>query len=596
MSRARASTSRAQATGSEVLQQGIVLHRRGELDAAEYRYRAVKRRDPAYGEALRMRGVLAHQRGQGERAIALMGKAVEQQPSNPVFHHGLAEMLRAHERPEAAVASYRRAYALDGRPDTGLDLADTLASMGRTNDALRVCGDLVAAVPAYASAHERIVTLRYEGGDLAGAQAALSEWRACADTRAGCQRLAATAGRVAAYDTAESIYRELLARDPADARSCAGLGSVLQSRGRFDAAQEWFERALEHDPGLGWVYAALAANRDYVISGEREATMRARVAHARTPAADREHLHFALGRLYDTRAEHEQAFAHYAAGNRLHAAAEPFDAAVFDDRIERIIRLFTPEFFAARRGLGLTKAKPVFVVGMPRSGTSLVEQIVASHPAIHGAGELDDIRRIVRELPARLGTRKRFPECTRMLTQDHAQALAQRYLAALEQRAPTAARITDKMPFNLLWLGLVALLLPEARVIYCRRDAMDNCLSCYFQSFSKGMRFTYDLGHLGRVYRQHERLMAHWAACLPLNMITVDYEALVADQNTQSRRLIEFLGVDWDDGVIDFHRTDRPVRTASVWQVRQPVYRSSVERWRAYEPWLDELRAALAGQ
>ena len=235
----------------------------------------------------------------------------------------------------------------------------------------------------------------------------------------------------------------------------------------------------------------------------------------------------------------------------------------------------------------------MFIVGMPRSGTSLVEQIIASHPRAFGAGELNDIGRMARELPVLVNTARPYPEALDRLTPDIVDTLAGRYLGALSARAPDAARVTDKMPFNMLWLGLIAKLFPNARVIHCRREAMDNCLSCYFQLFNQGLRFSYDLAHLGRVYRQHERLMAHWQACLPLSMLTVDYETLVADPENQTRRLIAFTGLEWDAGCLDFHRTERDVRTASVWQVRQPVYQSSVARWRAYEPWLGSLQAAL---
>src|SRR5699024_3119952 len=204
---------------------------------------------------------------------------------------------------------------------------------------------------------------------------------------------------------------------------------------------------------------------------------------------------------------------------------------------------------------------------------SLVEQIIASHPQAHGAGELEDIGHMARELPAMAGGNRRYPQAVARLDEAQVAALAERYLGVVDALGGNALRVTDKMPFNMLWLGLIALLLPQARVIYCRRDAMDNCLSCYFQIFNAGLRFSYDLQHLGQVYRQHERLMAHWQKCLPLPMLTVDYEALVANQEVESRRLLEFAGLSWDERCLQFHTTRRDVSTASTWQVRQPMYK-----------------------
>jgi len=581
------------------LSQALLQHREGRLEAADRAYAGIKRRDPDYAEAVRLRGVIAQQRGEPETAARWLRRALEQQPANPVYHHTLAEILRASGQLEAAAASYRRAYMLaPERHATGIDLGDVQLKAGDADAALSSYRAIVQASPGHAQANERIATVLNERGEPDAARAQLARWHTQAgDDRAQLHRVAAAYAAIGAFERAAALYRELQASQDTDAAACAGLGSVLQSQGDFDEARQWLERALAIKPDIGWVYAALLSDRGYVMGAERETTMRQLVEQPGTSTRSRINLHFALGQLYDRRGEYETAFGHFRAGNQLHARAVPFDRAVFDDRIDRIIAQFTPAFFArqpARAGVH-TSQKPVFVVGMPRSGTSLVEQIIASHPQAFGAGELDDIRRLVRELPHLAGGRSRFPECVDRLQDDALHTLAGRYLAALDARAPEAARVTDKMPFNMLWLGLIALLFPGARVIYCRRDAMDNCLSCYFQIFSQGLRFSYDLGDVGHVYRQHERLMAHWANTLPLNMITVDYESLVADQEAEIRRLIDFTGLDWDDRCLDFHRTERDVRTASVWQVRQPVYGSSVERWRAYAPWLDELRDALDG-
>jgi hypothetical protein len=254
-------------------------------------------------------------------------------------------------------------------------------------------------------------------------------------------------------------------------------------------------------------------------------------------------------------------------------------------RVGRLIDLYTPEYFARHAALGVADETPVFVLGMPRSGTTLVEQIVSSHPLVGAAGE--------REYWVRSG-RAWDESGADGLTEAVIHRLADDYLAELRRVAPDAARITDKLPYNFLWIGLIHLALPNARIIHCRRHPVDTCLSIYFAHFARRASFGSDRGDLVCEYRQYQRLMAHWRAVLPSDrFMEVDYETLVADQEAGTRRLIEFCGLKWDDACLRPEGNRRVVMTASSWQARQPVYRSSVARWRRYEPWLGELRELL---
>jgi hypothetical protein len=250
---------------------------------------------------------------------------------------------------------------------------------------------------------------------------------------------------------------------------------------------------------------------------------------------------------------------------------------------------FTPAFFAERRGVfGSPSDVPVFIVGMQRSGTTLTEQIAASHPQVYGAGELEHIRRIAGMI--KIGR----PESTvRQLTSADSLALAGDYLRKVREIGGDALRIVDKMPHNFQYLGLIAILFPKARIIHCTRDPMDNCVSCFTQSFTGHHGYNTDLRQLGLYYREYRRLMDHWRRVLPIPMLEIDYEEMVADQETQSRRLIDFLGLDWDPACLNFHETDRSVQTASRWQVRQPIYKTSVKRWKDYEKHLGPLKKAL---
>jgi hypothetical protein len=260
---------------------------------------------------------------------------------------------------------------------------------------------------------------------------------------------------------------------------------------------------------------------------------------------------------------------------------------------EALKRLFTPSFMAEREGFGLSDERPVFVIGMPRSGTTLTEQILASHGAVRGLGELQDMPRLSRRIGGGLENPPGFASALPVLLAEESRRLADIYLDAYRGTDGGALRIVDKRPHNYELLGLIALLFPRARIIRCRRNAMDNCLSMYMQFFSEGHSYNRDLGMLGQYYRAYEDLMGHWRAVLPLPVHECVYEDLVVDLEGSARRLIGFLGLDWDPNCLRFHEQERQVRTPSVWQVRQPMYNSSVERWRRYEQHLGPLKAAL---
>ncbi len=295
----------------------------------------------------------------------------------------------------------------------------------------------------------------------------------------------------------------------------------------------------------------------------------------------------------DDLGRYDEAFVRFIEANALvkqlrALAGDRYDPAIMHHLVDEPIETYRPSFFEERRDWGDPSEIPVFVVGMPRSGTTLVQQIAASHPQVHGAGELRGIGILAQSLgetdvkSAALGWK---PEPIRKAAQQH--------LRHLREMNATASRIVDKMPGNILQLGFIAVLFPRARVILCRRDAHDNCLSCFFQSFGAGNTFSFDLAHCGHWYKEVDRLAAHWLGVLPLKMMEIQYEEMVADLEGQSRRLIEFLGLPWDPACLEFYRTQNAVLTSSVWQVRQPIYTRSVGRWRHYEKHLGPLLEAL---
>ncbi len=300
-----------------------------------------------------------------------------------------------------------------------------------------------------------------------------------------------------------------------------------------------------------------------------------------------------MAKLHDEGGDYDEAFHCFRAGNDLRKAGhryQPEEESLF---VDRLMASFNKELFGEKERIGNRSERPVFIVGMPRSGTTLVEQILASHPQVHGHGELEEMAELVRGLSERLGSRQPYPECVKTLDEITAGSLAEAHLAQLERHGCGVVRSIDKMPHNFLHLGLIALLFPRARLIHCLRDPLDTCLSCYFQDFGSRHRFSCDLEQLGRCYRNYQRLMAHWHATLPRPILDVPYEGLVHDQELWCRKLIDFLGLPWDERCLTYYKTERPVLTSSAWQVRQPIYTSSVGRWRHYAKHLGPLFSSL---
>ncbi len=372
-----------------------------------------------------------------------------------------------------------------------------------------------------------------------------------------------------------------------------GLGAVHEDLGDRTAAAKAYRRLLGAKPTHAEAMACLLG----VIEGETaESTLD--VARDRLRSAtehDAAIIGYALGKALARHGRHSEAFAASSAANAARQrTAGPFDRENFDARIDRLVDIFSRDFFTARRGSGNPSARPVFIVGLPRSGTTLTEQILAGHAEVHGAGELDLLTDMATSTPDRLGRpHPAWPETALELETEHVAAIARDHLARLDAIAPEAAsRVIDKQPLNFWHLGLVALAFPNACVIHCTRDIRDNGLSIFAEDFTAEQRWATDLGDIVHYWRGYRRLMHHWATASELKILDVRYEDLVSDLEGQSRRLLEFLGLDWDPSVLRFHAQDRAVQTPSRWQVRRPLYSSSRGRWRTYENHLGALITA----
>ncbi|MET2827681.1 tetratricopeptide repeat-containing sulfotransferase family protein [Mesorhizobium shangrilense] len=370
-----------------------------------------------------------------------------------------------------------------------------------------------------------------------------------------------------------------------------GLSSTLASLGRMDESAVHLKEAIERRIAVPAAYNALVHTRKFT---EEQPELTAILEELRDPDHGSEgaaNLYHAAGKVLNDLHRYKEAMDYFKKGNQ--AGGQTFDLESYRRWVDAMIETFTPELVASRAAYGNPSELPVFIVGMPRSGTTLTEQICASHPNVHGAGELSKLRRIANGIGFADRSNASLGESIATITPDLTRTLAEEHLSYLRERAPVALRIVDKMPHNFELIGLIGVLFPNARIIHCRRDAIDNCVSCFVLQFGKTHTYSTDLQTLGLYYREYDRLMRHWNNIFPGRIFENRYETLIENQEEQSRRLIDHLGLPWDDACLRFFERDGSVNTFSRWQVRQPIYKSSVKRWKNYESEIQPLIESL---
>jgi tetratricopeptide (TPR) repeat protein len=540
---------------------GNALMELDRMEEAISHYRAAIRAAPDYAEAYVNLGTALIVQGDLREAITILAEATTRGPQLAEAHFQLGRVLQMVERYEDATATLLRAHALKPKSvDAPLLLGQVLSTKHQGEEAIRW--------------YERAAALAPQSIEpLIGTGIAYLDMNR--------------------FEDALRFFEKALEREPGNARVHFNIGLGLQRQGRFEEAMRAHEKAIELDPACAPAHFHLALSRKHDSVDDKVRAIERALA---IPGLDEEQkagLHFALAKAYDDIGDYDAAFGQYRAGNEIRKARVIFKPEDFALYVDRVIASFPKLLFERLGPIGSPSALPAFVLGMPRSGTTLVEQILSSHPDVFGAGELDYMRQVSLALPPALGTERPFPECVALLDRATAQRLAEEHVARLQALAPAALRVTDKLPNNFQRLGLIALLFPNARIFHCRRDPIDTCLSCYFQEFAHGQPYSFDLRHLGLFYRDYERLMAHWRVVLPAAPLEVPYEALVANQESWSRRLVAHMGLPWDERCLAFHRIERQVHTASFWQVRQPIYASSIGRWRHYAKHLGPLIDAL---
>jgi tetratricopeptide (TPR) repeat protein len=547
---------------------GICLAALGRHEEAAAHYRQALAVTPNSADVRTNLGNALHALGRVEDAILHYERTLALAPENAAAHNNLGNALSSLERHEEAIAHYNRALAINpALPETHNNLGTLLASRKRFQDALLHYERAIAIRPDLAEAH----------GNLGNALFAINR-----------------------PNEAVTRYEAALAIKPEQAQLHHALGMSLQALGRLEEAGRAFERAVGLAPGKADFYLALALSRPFTAQDPRLAPMEKLAQNlALLSEEERIALHFALGKAYADLELYQHSFSHLRAGNALKRRRVSYDETSTLGAFDRIRATFSPALMRAKSGEGNPSPAPIFVVGMPRSGITLVAQLLASHSQVFGAGEREELSDALSDLKAAHSAAV-FPEVVSVLSGQALHEFGSRYLERITALAPTAERIVDKMPSNFGLLGLIHLTLPGARIIHVRRDPVDTCLSCFSLLLVGRQPYTYELGELGRYYRAYLQLMEHWRTALPEGLLLeVQYEDVVADLEGQARRIVAHCGLPWEDGCLAFHRLQRPVQTASSIQARQPLYGSSVGRWRHYvnelEPLLEALGVSAAG-
>ncbi len=568
----------------------------GRFDDARRRLEKAVRRMPQNLAALNALGVAHSKCGKPAKAVQLFRTVLKAQPNDPDARLNLAGALTETGKTDEAIGLYEDLIAdYPGQARLHFNLGVALAAASLDTQAISACQQALALEPELVEAHVNLSSLYADRGNQDGA---LEHGRAASALRPGDIHIMINEAR-ALRDSgmgadALAACDRILDIAPGDADALGIQMTVLQNDGRFTEA-----RALAAGASALPVLLALAQDADHAFTDGEIQRLKDAATDSGADPGDAARAWFALGRIHHGRGDFASAFGFYKRGNGLRDAAYNWSEGDEQALLAAQVACFTGAFFASHGSMGHDSERPVFIVGMPRSGTTLVEQIIASHPDAAGGGEMSDIQVMADALADRFKSPSSdladlaYPACVAALDAGTADALAAQYLEHLTRVSDTAARVTDKMPGNCWHLGLISRLLPKARVIHCRRDPMATCFSIYQQAFAGFHPYAYDLAKLGRRHRSHDRLKDHWREVLPLPMLEVAYEDLVADQEGESRRILEFCGLDWDDQVLDFHATRRNVQTASLWQVRQPIYTDALAGWRAYEEFLGPLREAL---
>ncbi|MEZ5994869.1 MAG: sulfotransferase [Hyphomonadaceae bacterium] len=589
--------------------------------------REILKVEPGNGSAQLILGLAHSHAGRGAEAASALRRAAELDPNGPAWRAlgdqltlmedgagadaAYAQAIRASVREPklmqaamalcegklAACESILRPYLHENPTDVAAIrmMAELGARLGRFEDAEKLLSRCLELAPSFLAARHNYAIVLHRQMKSAEALRQIDILLEADPHNPSYRFLRATAlTRIGEYDAAIDIYEDVLRQHPGNARAWLSLGHACKTAGRRQESIDAYLRSIESAPNFGEAYWSLANMKTFTFDDAMIARMETQLARADIGEEDRFHLHYALGKALEDRQDYQRSFGHYATGARLRREGLAYDDADTSEAARQHIALFDREFVSAHAGQGSPAPDPIFVVGLPRSGSTLVEQILASHSMVEGTMELPDIIMLAKRLGGGKVRGGAYPAILRDLSPAQIRALGEEYIERTRvQRKSGKPFFIDKMPNNSQHVGFINLILPNAKIVDVRRHPMAACFSAFKQHFARGQGFSYDLDDLGRYYADYVELMDCFDAAAPRRVHRIFYEDLVEDAEAEIRRLLDYCGLPFEPECLAFHANTRAVRTASSEQVRQPIYSGAVDHWRHYEPWLDSLKAAL---
>jgi len=577
-------------------EKGRTLHQKGRLSDAERAYKKAIKAEQNFVEAHSNLGNVLLDLGRKKEAIVSYRKALKLLPDHPMLLNNLGNALQLRGKNEEAIGWLNEAIIKDPNyADAYCNLGNAQRGLGRAEEAIKSFKSALKIAPDLADAYNNLGAILMELNEVD--DAAINYKKAIEidpghiEAHNGLGNALSDKGEI---EKAVACFYKTIELDPGYSEAYHGLGNALSDSGELVDAIALYRKAIEIEPGYVEAYVSLAKNKIFLEYDDDVRSMEALYAKGRLSEEQKIRLTFSLGKVYEDLGEYEKAMDFIIEATRLERASFDYSISEAEDLFRDIKETFSLKFFSDRMAVGNSDQTPIFILGMPRSGTSLVEQILASHPDVVGAGELSDLLDLTIKICATDSSR-RFPAFIGDLDSDSFNELGKEYIARIRHHSKTAKHITDKMPHNFLRIGFIKAILPDAKIIHLTRDPMDNCLSIFKNYFSSGHTYSYDMTELGRYYNLYLDLMEYWRNTLPDFIYDLNYEELVDDQEGQVRRLLEYCNLAWDDACLDFHENRRVVKTASNAQVRRPIYKDSVKLWKRYERQLQPLITAIDG-
>jgi tetratricopeptide (TPR) repeat protein len=581
----------------QMMGQAVGLQQRGDFSAAEGVYLELLRQMPNQADALHYLGLLKHQTGKSAEGIALMKKSVEAGVPNAGYMHNIGNALMQQGQLAEAIVYFRNAIELSPSYTEALNnLGETYTRLKMPFKACQYFRKAYQIEPSIPEIGLNFVRSLYNTGELSEA---IEICKRCLQTAPDdiefTYLMVSCLWDSAKTEDALQHLRTAISRNPLSAILQHAMGTFMAELGKFDEARQFFDNALIRDPLYYQAYLAQSAIHTSTSNDPMVPLLEGKLRTTKTqetPLGDIA-LHFSLGKLLQDQEQYDRAFTHYKEGNKIMRRLITYSSSASKDYVDGLIKYLGTDFLNKFNSCGIETETPIFILGMSRSGTSLIEQVLSAHPQVTAGGELpylpqSMLQQVESMIPGTQG------EKIAALSHEQLCSIGHRYLDKITTYYPNAPRVTDKLPGNFMLVGLIKTLFPHAHIIHCERDPLDTCLSCYTTFFQMGHEFTYDLVELGEYYQLYRKMMHHWAMMInPDSFLTVKYEDFVTDIETGTRRILDFCGMEWSSACLEFNRSGRNVKTASFYQVRQPVHSRSIGRWKNYADHLEPLQKVL---